>query len=298
MSEAGRSNKWITQSVIFTLETLKDHPSDKLLVVAQLSSVDRRDLVIDKTSNHFHDKDFVMTDYALIKHMSGPFSARQFKWYSNRLNLDEKYDITRDKGLLSITNIRRDLPESKQNVEKFVGRYVEMFHTDFEQFEITLQNIISLQNYCKLRGINFCFVPWQDIFFDSTQTPYEETKFVGQSYFGYEHPDNVVLDYSKLGQRIDKYPELRYLFEQIDFTNWMFSEIDDCPTGGIADWCLSRNTRDVQYFGRVFAPEQGRRGIDAVHPSDLGYQEFCDQKYLPYLKSKIPAAYLTNETKN
>ena len=266
LGEGGRSNKWIAQSLIYALEQLKDHPRENIFVIGMFSSVDRQDLFVDKHSNRFHKKlDFL--DFADPVFFTEGFSYRQYKWYNHIIEGDSRYDPDRMTGLLSMTNLDKN-SESEYVFEEFAGKYYTYFHNNFAAFDYTLQNIIALQNYCKLSNTNYLMLSWQDIFHD---TSFDKFFIVGQTYDGNQFNH---CDYSTLMKRIDCYPELRYLYNQIDFSNWWFNDTERCSTGGLADWCIENGPG-------LFGSEK-----DNCHPTKPGYKEFARKVLAPLVTQK------------
>jgi len=269
LGEGGRSNKWIVNSIIYTLEQLKNHPRENIFVIGMLSSIDRQDLIVDKTSNEVQtDLDF--EEFADPIFFTEKFSYRQYKWYNQRLENINIYDRDRKTGLLSLTNIDRNV-ESGYFFEKFAGLYYMYFHSNLLAFESTLTNILSLQSYCKLNECRYLIMTWQDIFYNTSYHPFF---MVGQS-FDPNDPTRVSLcDYRTMARRIDMYPEMRYLFNQIDFTEWWFNSTDRCETGGLADWCIENGPG---LFGTT---------EDFIHPTASGNRKFAAQVLVPIICQK------------
>lgn len=266
VGEGGRSNKWIAQSLIYSLEQFKDHPRENLFVIGMCSSVDRQDLFVDKHSNKFHQR-LNFTDFANPQFFTKGFSYRQYKWYNHLLEQDHSYDPDRMTGLLSMTNLDK-LPESKHVFEEFAGKYYTYFHNNFGAFDYTLQNILSLQSYCKLNNVNYMMLTWQDIFHDTSFDPYY---IIGQTN---NNQHTEYCDYSVLKKRIDCYSELRYIYNQIDFSQWWFNNTDRCDTGGLADWCIENGPG-------LFGSESNH-----CHPTKEGYRKFSAKILYPLILQK------------
>lgn len=269
LGEGGRSNKWIANSIIYALEQLKTHPRENLFVVGMCSSVDRQDLIVDKFSNETHTG-LDLAEFADPMFFTDGLSYRQYKWYKQVLDGDNKYDGKRRTGLLSMTNLEKN-PDSQYFLEKFAGMYYKYFYTKLGLFENTLTSMISLQSYCKLNNIKYTIMTWQDIFYDTSLQPFF---IIGQSYDPIDPKRSHLCKYHKMAKRIDVYPELRYLYDQLDFSNWWFNNTDRCATGGLADWCIENGPG---LFGST---------EDFIHPTVPGYKAFVERVLAPHVLQK------------
>lgn len=267
--EAGRSNKWIMNSLIYTLEQLKDHPKENIFVTGILSSVDRQDLIVDKISNESHHR-LNYEEFTDERFFSNLLSFRQYKWYSHVLSYDHTYEPKRKTGLLSMTNLNKNI-DSEFFFEQFAGMYYKYFYTKLGVFENTLMSILSLQSYCKLNGIKYLIMPWQDIFYDTSFQPFF---MVGQAFHPSYDKRTHICKYHKMEKRIDTYPELRYLYDQIDFENWWLNKTARCESGGMADWAIENGPG---LFGTA---------DDNIHLTDIGYHRFIDQVLVPLINQK------------
>lgn len=279
VGEPGRSNKWITHSIMHTLSLFQDHPRDKIMAVAMLSSVDRKDLHINREVNEFQ-KTIDYYKFCDEEYFIDSRSYRLYKWYDDVINGSRRtFDPNDASGLLGITNIPKHKHESDVSLVNIAQAWMEYFYTESGEFEETLNNILSLQNYCKNTNVPVLFLSWQDIFYDTNSVDHGSGRFIGQKrYFvGGEHThSDLIFDYSKLEKRIDKYPQFKYLYDQIDFSKWWFSKSERCQTGGMADWLIER---DETLFG-------GMEG-DFCHPTKEGYIEFINRILNPLVLAEV-----------
>lgn len=271
--EPGRGNKWIAYSLINQLEK---NDKEISFVIANWTSIYRANLYIDKDTNNHH-KNITFEEFADREHYSDFMSFRTFKWYDQGQNLDSfKNDFSDENrsGILSTTSIDPNL-DSEFAIEQFVGMHDKYFHNQPEQFEETLASIVILQNYCKLNNIVLLNCTWQSIWHDLSTV--EHIKKSGQVYFNKDNNKNIIVDnYNDLTLLIDKYPQFRFLYNQIDFNDWYFYDSGRCSTGGVADWCIENDIDN--YFGGM---------NDPYHPTDVGYEKFTEQEFLPWVLNKL-----------
>lgn len=283
VGEPGRSNKWIGQSIMWKIDqVLNEDPDENIIAIANWSSVDRTELIVDKDSNKYHNE-ISFYDYTDPKYFTKDNSYRVFKWFDEgNWTTDNKWEFPNDNkrnGLLSITNIRPDL-HSEYAIENFSALYRKYFYNKIQQFEQTLISIVMLQHYCEQRGVLLLNCSWQDIWHDTSIDTFEvPLSLAGQTrYLGKDHNMNQVLDtYEHLPLRIEQYPQFQYLYDQINFDNWYFNKTDRCKTGGVADWCVENNIEEYFYD---------------CHPTDAGWKAFCKQEFIPWVshKTKMPIA--------
>lgn len=272
VGEHGRPNKWISNSVIHALEKYKD--CDSKLVLVNWTGIERKHIYIDKKHNKFHKETINFYEYTKPEHFSGKNNFRTYKWYED-IYAGEDYIHSDDKesGLLSITNLSAN-ESSPHGIEKIAGLDQTYMYTMVERFEETLISILMLQQYCKLNNI-LCFnSTWQDIWHDLSPFifPYS---LHGQHYEKDDVTKNRICNYSNMPLRIDKYPQFRFLYNQIDFSDWYFNKLNNTETGGIADWCINKSINEGKdYFGRI-------------HPTSEGYENFINLEYMPWLMEKL-----------
>ena len=182
--------------------------------------------------------------------------------------MENDFDDSKRSGILSTTSITPDI-DSKYAIEQIVGVYDKYFRNQPERFEETLASIVMLQNYCKLNNIVLLNCTWQDVWHDISSV--ENVHISGQKYFSENHNKNgIVENYSNLPLLIDKYPQFRFFYDQIDFNDWYFYKSDKCLTGGVADWCIDTDLEN--YFGGL---------DDPYHPTQLGYEKFVEKELAP-----------------
>jgi len=280
VGEPGRSNKWISQSIIHQIDKIyKDMSQDEpIIAIANWSSVDRTDLTVDKISNEYH-KNLRFENYAHPDHINGNHSYRTFKWFGEDT---DGWDDSKESGLLSLTNINPK-NDSKHDLEKWAALYRKYFYNKPQQFEQTLIGILLLQQYCQQKGILLLNCTWQDIWHDSSEDDFGTPGGLGgqtQIWDIENKPegrkswmvDKYIDNYNTLPLRIDKHPQYRYLYDQINFDNWYFYKSNRCQTGGVADWCVETNAD--KYF-------------KDLHPTYEGWHGFATQEFYPWVHSKL-----------
>lgn len=253
MGQAGRSNTWIADSTIWALSTHK-FPNPQVLV--SWTSIDRRDIFIDRTHNRCHN-DIRFELYADPRYYTQSVSFRQYQWFDQKDQ--DGFDPHRDRGLLSLTNLESDA-DSDWMLERICGVYHRYIQTEIDSWSLFLQSVLKVQNYCEIRNIPYLFIPWQDLH-HSTSHDYWQ---VGQTR------GNLVKDYADLAFRPNIFPELDYLYGQVDWSKWCFVNSRNTTFGGIADFAIDRGL-----FGL---------GDDGGHPSGQGYRDFFTEVVL--LKAK------------
>lgn len=254
MGQAGRSNTWIAQSVVWRLESGCDADPQ---VMVSWTSIDRRDLFIDRKDNFSHS-DIRFELYADPRYYTQAVSFRQYQWFDQKDQ--EQFDPYRDRGLLSLTNLVSDA-DSDWMLERICGVYHRYIQTEIASWSLFLQSVLMVQNYCQIRRIPYLFIPWQDLHHSTSQGYWQ----VGQTR------GNLVEDYANLAFRPYIFPELTYLYNQIDWSRWCFVHTRNTVYGGIADFAIDRGL-----FGL---------GDDGGHPSDQGYRDFFTEVVLPKVEN-------------
>lgn len=272
VGEHGRPNKWISNSVIHALEKYKHY--DSKLVLVNWTGIERKHIYIDKKHSNFHKEKINFYEYTNPEYFSGGQSFRTYKWYDdvyagrNYIHSDDK-----ESGLLSITNIHAD-ESSPHVIEKIVGIDQNYMYTMVERFEETLISILMLQHYCKLNNIPCFNSTWQDIWHEPPSFTFPFSLF-GQHYEKDDITNNRICNYNDMPLRIDRYPQFRYLYNQINFSNWYFSKVNNTETGGIADWCINKSI------------SEGKDYFEKIHPTAEGYKHFIDIEFMPWLMEKL-----------
>ena len=240
LGQAGRSNHWISHSVQWYLEQRR--PSSCLVLVSW-TSIDRRDILIDGNLNSTHSS-INYEQYSDPKYFTGRFRFRLPQWY------DQQEDI-QPIGLLSLTNLVSD-PDSNWVLERIAGNYHKYIQNERQSWQSSLISWVLLEQYCRSRKYTYISTVWQDVFHSTSKEYFQR----GQSV------SNVIADYRQLECRNQKFPELSYLFNQLNLANWRFCASRHSHYAGIADWAIDRGL-----FGN---PEYG----DNEHPSPQGYQRY------------------------
>lgn len=236
------------------IEELEKYEPEELAVIVMWSGTERKTFYVDDT------------DY--IKDIVNQWSERSLSW-GNQFS-DLRSDISRHKKKTSIVS---DIKTTSYNPEggwyicnylmpdsKLTDEYFRTMSTPIGAVTISLENMVMLQNLCKLKGV----------------------KMYHMFYRNYVYND------------IEKYKDhlnLNYLYKQLD-SDTIISKI------GISEYLRPIDENDhIQFpFGNVFqyVYKFGKRTDDSLkyfeddhqHPNHLGHTKWTNEVMIPVLKNK------------
>lgn len=230
------------------MEELKKHKGEEILVMVMWSGTERKAFYVD-------DKGYIedMVKYrAGVSNLSG---ISQFESLGNGPPRNKKTAITKDStfdyypdGGWYIANYMH--PDSR-----LMESYIETMTTRLAQVTISLENIIFLQNLCKIHNI----------------------KLVQSFYRTHVYDD--IMDYKD-------HTNIKYLLKQLDYDTIV-------STVGLYDYLNPQKKMSLfNVPGEVFtyiqglSPDKDKRkyfGSDKFHPSKLGTEKWTNEVLFPKL---------------
>jgi hypothetical protein len=121
--------------------------------------------------------------------------------------------------------------------------WYEEFHTSVGSMIQTIQNVLMVQWYLERKNVKYFMSTFLDIFHMSGA-------------------NNII-----------SHPEVRYLYEMIDFTKFL-------PVSGCHEW-VKENHKEFGFN----APDSN--GYIGVHPTEFGHVKFAEEVIVPYLKNNL-----------
>lgn len=230
------------------IEELKTYKPEELLVIVMWSGTDRKAFYVD-------NKDYIedMVKYmANIKHLPGLTQFDELVLGSDKhkktaVTTDSKFDYYVDGGWYIANYMHPD--------SKLMESYMKTMVTRLAQVTISLENIIFLQNLCKIHNINLV-----------------------QSFYR-SHVYDDIMDYKD-------HLNIKYLLNQLDYTTIV-------STTGLFDYLSPQHKQtsfnklgDIFfYLQNLYVKDEQKKyfGSDNFHPSELGTQKWTTEVLFPKL---------------
>ncbi len=246
-----QSSEWISDSIQYTITKLlnKGVSSENIYCFAEWTQYDR----VANTTENFIKLDELSTSN--LAHLNSNLIISEI---FNELDIKFLNDL-QGVGIIGdcpYINSPSILSSQIENVFGIDGKLMHEKHfeihkktTNVSLIKRYLSNIISLQNFLKSNDIkyNFCnmqseFHGWVKSGFEYQQKIKKETKY--HKYY-VDNRSNIVenLNYDNtksLGIHItEAYPQIRHLYNLIDFTHYWFYNNDEYRFGGIDEYFLN-----------------------------------------------------------
>jgi len=209
----------------------------EILVCVQWTGTSRIDMMVDEeqvmTPNKFN-KDFEVTNLGYYQVGGGPLHEKLCKEFN-----------THSKGYIHSGGANNwstsEIPKNDFQ-EKYLSNYFKYYFTEELGFSNFLNEVLMVQNFLKVKEIPYLmFCGWDNI------NSYEE--------------DSISF--------LEKFSDQRYLFNSIDFDNFVFVKSD------LPNWVMRYNQRlerQTEYGGMwQYLCDEGIDNPENRHPSDKGH---------------------------
>jgi hypothetical protein len=230
-------NDLISKSVIKSVSELLESgvKSDHINVYIMWSDVARKDFLInEKDIVEFQDMDF-------DKHLDAKFIKSGGA--NNRVS---------------------DIDHYKKTSASFIVDWYKKYYSEEERFYSTLENILRVQNFLNDVGVvKYSMMCWQNIF--NYRETIEEKPPVLDDVIHFDSKEAKLLK--------DVYPSTKYLWNEIDFSRFMFYSEDGYEYDGIAEHNVRNN---------IF--------LNVSHPTEEGHRKWTDYIYEHYIMRDIAAS--------
>ena len=141
----GAGNGYISRASIWQCEELLNEnvPPEEIFLIVMWSGIDRFEVLSTKDSP-------LHRDY---------IGESQDRWWMSNYNqnLDERESVWLKSSI-------PDMDWDNRAVIDLFKQYWKYFYTEEESFLKTLEYILRVQNYCKVKNIKYKFCCWQNIF--------------------------------------------------------------------------------------------------------------------------------------
>lgn len=233
------------------MEELKNHKGEELAVVVMWSGTDRKAFYVD-------NKDYIEDMVKYMTNIERHAGLSQFQNLDNfshtnkdkkktAITKDNKFDYCPDGGYYIANYLHCD--------SKLMESYIETMVTRLAQVTISLENIIFLQNLCKIHNI----------------------KLVQSFYCSFVYQD--IMDYKD-------HVNVEYLLKQLDYDTIV-------STTGLFDYLSPQNKNTFAnklgevfcYLQKFYVSEEQKKyfGSDNFHPSKLGTEKWTNEVLFPKL---------------
>ena len=261
----GAGNGYISRAAIWQCEELlnQEIPSDEIFLVVMWSGIDRTEF-LSTSENPLHE------DY---------ISGDKNRWWLSNYN----QNINKEDSVWLKSSIP-DMDWDNRVVTDLFKQYWKYFYTEEESFLKTLEYILRVQNYCKVKNIKYKFCCWQNIFNKYSFKVPSGWEYENQELFSHEiwtmswldgqhwlpnrfWPANITQKISKDTPLLkDVYSQTTHLWDMVDFDKWWLYEDEQVEYGGLAEWVLlgARHNMGMQH--------------DPAHPSEDSHKEFAEKE--------------------
>jgi hypothetical protein len=249
LSEGASGNDLITWKIMRALKYLLDfkrYNQEEIRVIVQWSQITRKDFFLNREDIvGFDDVIKGRPDHAADRTAEGfPYTP-----FYNRVRNDPPGHILEELGkvnkmdptwlksggyMLDYGDVMSWRGEDKfETSEDYMESWYKYYYTFEKRFYDTLKNIFLIQSMCEKYKIKYAMTVWQNIFSEST---YE--------YSGRQdiYKDKLVFHSKKnkipTSLWIDKYPATKFMWDIIDWNNFLFFENDDVAYGGLGEYSV------------------------------------------------------------
>jgi hypothetical protein len=266
----GAGNGYISRAAIWQCEELLNEnvPSEEIFLIVMWSGIDRFEVLSTK-------------DSPLHRDYIGESKDRW--WLSNyNQNLDERESVWLKSSI-------PDMDWDNRAVMDLFKQYWKYFYTEEESFLKTLEYILRVQNYCKVKNIKYKFCSWQNIFNKYSFKVPSGWEYENQELFSHEiwtmswldgqhwlpnrfWPADITQKISKDTPLLkDVYSQTTHLWDMVDFDKWWLYEDEQVEYGGLAEWVML----DVKH-------NMGMQH-DPAHPSEESHKKFTKEIVLTWV---------------
>lgn len=248
----GIGQELIQKRLSYTImEELKKYKGEELAVIVMWSGTDRKSFYVD-------NKDYIedmVTHIANIERLAGLTQFTSLGDLKNGPNRNSKTVITKNNKFDYFPDGGWYIANYLHPDSKLIESYMETMTTRLAQVTISLENIIFLQNLCKIHNI----------------------KLVQSFYCSFVYQD--ILDYKD-------HTNIEYLFKQLDYNTIL-------STTGLFDYLSPQSQKFFSnklgevfsYLQQFYVTEDQKKyfGSDNFHPSKLGTEKWTTEVLFPKL---------------
>lgn len=229
-------NDWISRSIIYEVSKAlsEGHNPEDLLVLAMWSGMSRNSLFVSRNETYNYDK---MINW---NHMPNPVSFIDYR-EGRQPGADAGWML----GSMSCTFVNEE-------INKWREIYNKHFYT-FEGAHINaLEHMLLLQLFLSSHKIPFMFMTYAEIL-------HPGSKYLHRSY--------------EVGKKTipEEWPSTQHLWNEIDFTKWLFWKNQNYSTLGFYEYCIDHGLE---------------LDDDNFHPAVFSHRYFAEYFILPELLAR------------